>query len=254
MPIFSRSWSLHKCRSKHGKHSNNFLYFFRKWFQIYCGCRCNLKKLEKNNNWINPICATKSVNLETNGRSSTSAFLVLTESYCTGKLQGMENDAILRIIFAFVEKPNFVELIEIRSSMEFDGHHNYILSEFIVVQISHLFSSVNSVILIVLLRPFHQPIVNIHSKIRNCLPCFKSTWDRAVSVVKKISTCAEKYKKPCHVAYPNCPNLKTSNEKWLSPLIKCLKIEFSRRFWKKIRCITLPKIYAIINAEKNWEI
>ena len=70
---------------------------------------------------------------------------------------------VFRIVYGFLEIPNLGNLFLFKAT-SYDSHKKYYLTEFMLLQISLLFSSVNSVILIVLLRPFHNPLLKLRRK------------------------------------------------------------------------------------------
>ena len=72
-----------------------------------------------------------------------------------------------RILFGFLEAPSQDDLFD-WGRFDYKFHERYYLAEFVVVQISLFFSTLNSFILIIVLRPFHQPLLTIVSKMKQC--------------------------------------------------------------------------------------
>ena len=68
---------------------------------------------------------------------------------------------IFRIAYGFMETPNLGKLFAYFSPGDYIPLKRYYLTEFVLVQISILFSSVNSLVLIVLLSPFHEPLLKL---------------------------------------------------------------------------------------------
>ena len=102
---------------------------------------------------------TKSTNTRDNTLSR--AFLLLSVSW----MILWSPLIVFRILFGFLDVPDPKELFELWGS-DYRLHERYYLAEFVVVQTSLLFSSINSVILIVVLRPFHEPLLMTARKIK----------------------------------------------------------------------------------------
>ena len=106
------------------------------------------------------------INSSTNTRDTTltRAFLLLSISW----MVLWSPIIVFKVVYGFMDKPNFYLMFDFWHR-DFTGHRKYYLAEFVVEQLSLLFSSVNSVILIVLLRPFHKPhkkLIRFHERIR----------------------------------------------------------------------------------------
>ena len=72
-----------------------------------------------------------------------------------------------RLLYGFLEAPSKNDLFD-WDLLDYKSHERYFLAEFVVVQISLFFSTLNSFILIIVLRPFHQPLLTIVSKMQQC--------------------------------------------------------------------------------------
>ena len=105
---------------------------------------------------------TKSTNTRDNTLSR--AFLLLSVSW----MILWSPLIVFRILFGFLDVPDPKELFELWGS-DYRLHERYYLAEFVVVQTSLLFSSINSVILIVVLRPFHEPLLMTARKIKRAV-------------------------------------------------------------------------------------
>ena len=77
---------------------------------------------------------------------------------------------VFRILYGFLEAPVQDEIFMVTQNWtDRDRQLRYFFAEFVLKQISILFSSVNSVILVVVLRPFHETLLKIWKLIRDIL-------------------------------------------------------------------------------------
>ena len=122
-------------------------------------------------------------NKSTNTRDNTlsRAFLLLSVSW----MILWSPLIVFRILFGFLEVPDLLELFELWGS-DYKSHERYYLAEFAVTQISVLFSTVNSVILIVVLRPFHDPLMKIAMRVRKCR---RGNVEWSSSIIESLQIC-----------------------------------------------------------------
>ena len=103
----------------------------------------------------------RRTNTNTRDNTLSRAFLLLSVSWMI-----LWSPLILfRILFGFLGVPDIQDLFDLWGE-DYQLHEKYYLGEFVVVQTSLLFSSINSVILILVLRPFHQPLMNFAVRVR----------------------------------------------------------------------------------------
>ena len=75
---------------------------------------------------------------------------------------------VFHIVYGFRAVPD-IDVIYDVVEIEFDVVRRHLTTDFILVFISVLFSSVNSAILIVVLRPFHDPLLKMGKCIQHML-------------------------------------------------------------------------------------
>ena len=102
----------------------------------------------------------------------TRAFMLLSISWMTLWAPLI----IFKTVYGFVDRPDefTISFGYVASSIDddydegFGQHRKFELWQFVVQQIAFLFSTVNSVILIVVLRPYQEPLKKIKSKLSIC--------------------------------------------------------------------------------------